>query len=102
MSVNVFAAKVLSLIKTISKTFERLPETEDINKYPENLLEEWNEFHSKNIFQVLFEFYLEFYSKLTIFDDDLSSFRKLRKVSEAYQKFPQLITLSIVLFFSSQ
>jgi hypothetical protein len=34
-----------------------------MDKYPKNLLDEWNEFHVKNIFGILIPFYLEFCGK---------------------------------------
>jgi len=56
----IFAAKSLNLVQVISETFDKINQTTDnIDKYPQNLLDEWNEFHAKNIFGILIPYYIE-------------------------------------------
>ncbi|CAG2165751.1 unnamed protein product, partial [Oppiella nova] len=71
LSINIFATRVLDLIQTICKTFDAKISSASNDKYPANLLEEWNEFHSPNLFLTLIPFYMEICAKELNFYGDI-------------------------------
>ncbi|CAG2118246.1 unnamed protein product, partial [Medioppia subpectinata] len=71
LAVNLFAAKVFNLIEAICRAFSDRIGTASADKYPPNLVVEWNEFHSHNIFLMIIPYYLETCGKELDFYGDI-------------------------------
>lgn len=63
----IFATKAFKLVQIVCEKFMQIIKSGASERYPMNLLEEWKEFHAKNLFGILIPLYIEICGKLRCF-----------------------------------